>query len=303
MFNNLYNELTSIKDIATLQSVRNAINEAFDSRMSVLTMCNEAKDLSEHSFYFIKEAFESVSPKLYHMGKEGNKLLAKYISTIKESKNLSAMHSLCENIRKVGKDSDISYFIANVSSTDWGVNKNQLAEDCKKLGKVLAEAYIMVKGDVTLPTIDNKLDSAIEYIAENKRTQKNIAEYSNAVKIIRENINKNETPDSTFIKENFEDTAKKLIKEFNSKYAELSDVEKSVIKELSENKDMEAVFHKYKNICSTKILEAKSDFEKQNDQESVKRLDDIHVKVLNKKFIKESVGEDICTLIEISKLF
>ena len=298
-------DTNSFKTIEEVENFRKEINEACDERKEVLSLINRANELSSQSFGFIKEAYENLSPELFE-SKDGRKLLKKYISTIRESADLSKMHRLYESIRKTNKNSDIDFFVNSVSNENWNVNAKSLKEDSKKLGKVLAEAYIILGKDSEsiLPKNDKTFHNAVEFIAENKKSQKNLSEYSSAVKILREHIEKNEETKNVFVETNFDETVSNMVREFNEKYADkLSEKEIELVKECAKTMNPQELFEKYKNDCGNKILEAKTTFEKNGDTNSVKRLSSIYEQISSKEFSKDTLTEDVCNFIEMSTIF
>lgn len=302
MSTNIINTFKTIKEV---EAYRQEVNEMCDKRTAFITLCEEANSLSEKKFGYIKESFESISPMLFKTN-EGKKILNKYTKIIKENKNLSLLHTIYENIRKAGKNIDVDFFVNNIAETKWGINTNTLSEDTKKLGRVLAEGYLCIGESAKniLPKENSTLDKAVEYIAENIKTNKNIAEYSNAVKIIKENVLLNNNATDIFESSNNVELSDELIKEFNIKYTDkLTEEEVKTLKEISCSTDRESVFNKYKEVCANKITEAKSKFEKDGDKASSDRLQVVLEQIISKSYSKETVGNDICNLIELSNIF
>jgi hypothetical protein len=294
--------INTFKTINEVEQYREKMNEMCDKRIKFITLCVEAKNLSEKSFGYIKETFEAISPELFKTN-EGKKIMKKYTKTIKESKNLSSLHTIYENIRKAGKDMDVDFFVNNIANTKWDIDKSTLKEDTQKLGRVLSEAYLCVGNeDTVLPEENKSLSMAVEYIAENKKTNKNIAEYSNAVKIIKENVISNENSSKFFEAPNT--FSEKMIKEFNEKYADVfTETEIKALKEVSCSNDKEVIFNKYKEICSNKIEEAKKNFEAKGDMSSSDRLKVVLEQISSKSFAPETVSTDIYSLMELTKIF
>lgn len=298
-------DIKSFKTIEEVEAYRAKINEACDKRAEFITLCEKADNLSKKPFGYIKECFEAIAPSLYETS-EGKKIMNKYTKTIRESKNLSSLHSLYENIRKAGKEMDVDFFVNNIANTDWNVNNKTLEEDSRKLGRILAEGFLYLGKDAEelLPKENASLSRAVSYIAENKKSSKNIAEYSNAIKIIRENVMANENSERIFESLNIDDIAKNLLEEFNKKYSDsLTDEEANVLCELSSSTDREAVFNKYKDACKEKISEVKKKYDEKGDKSSSDRLSTILEQVANKTYTLETVGADICSLIELTNIF
>ena len=181
--------VNKFKTLVELEEFRKIVNEACDKRAEYIELCESAYDLTGKNFGYIKESFENLSPDLFKT-RAGKKLINKYTKTIKENKNLSALHSIYESVRKANANTDIEFFTNTLSSSDFGVDKSSLVEDVKSLGMVLAEAYLYLGKDANDSLIEeNKnLYNAIEFIASNKVTAKNMAEYGNAIKLIKEDI-------------------------------------------------------------------------------------------------------------------
>ena len=299
------NEIDKMKTISEVENYRKSVNEACDKRAEFISSCIKANELSEKPFGFIKESFESISPELFKTA-DGKKIMNKYTATIRGDKNLSALHSLCENIRKAGAESDIDFFVNNIAEQAWGVDKKTVDESCKKLGRVLAEGYIYVasKGPVVLPEENTKLSDAVYYIAENKKGAKNIAEFSNAVKVIRESVEKNDNGSFVSESRSIDDLANTMVEEFNKKYSsQLTMGEIDALKELSENEDREKTFEKYKEVCATKLSEAKKRFETEGNDAATEKISSIMEQISQKSYSLETVGNDICGMIKLSNIF
>lgn len=298
-------DINEYKSLAELDNLRKEMNEAINGRIESLLIANKANEISAKAFGYIKESFENFAPALFE-NKEGREIIKKYTSTIKANKSLSAMHNLYENIRKSNKSTDVDFFINSLSNTELNIDSRELKEGRKVLGDILAEAFINIgkSAEEMLPTENAKLDSAIEYIAENKKSAKNLSDYSAAVKILRENIEKNEATSTIFEAKDLDSIASELLREYNEKYNDqLSEKEKTIVKEIAESNSPSDVFNKYKSACEVKLSEARANFEKTGDSSSVKKLDSILEQVSKKVYTPETIGEDICNLVEISSIF
>ncbi len=297
--------INSLKSLDAVEQYRKEMNEACDKRSERIKMLNKGIELSESSFGYIKECFENLAPALFE-SKEGRNIIKKYSETIKENKTLNTLHTIYENIRKTGKDSDVDFLINNIVSENINLNEKEVNESSKKLGLILSEAYLYLgeKANGLLTKGNAELDKAVRFISENKKSIKNISDFSSAVKVIREEIEKHENISNRFKEKNLDEIATELMREFNEKYNDkLSDEEKKVVKELSESTDKEVVFNKYKEICINKVNEAKSNFEKEGNTESVNKLTSISEQINKKVFTENTVENDICNFIEITNIF
>lgn len=297
--------VNTLNTIQEVESYRNMINEMCDNRHKFIVLCEEAKELSTKSFGFIKESFEALSPILFKSS-EGKKLMNKYTKMIKENKNLSSLHTINENIRKAGSETDIDFFVNSLMVVEWGVNPSTLKEDTKKLGRVLSEAYLLVGEEAKslIPNENVSLSNAVNFIAESKKGTKNISEYSDAARIIKEHIKSKDAKKNVFESVDLDTLAKKLVEDFNVKYGDKLTIEEAnALREISSSEDRESVFNKYKEVCKSKITEAKKNFESKGDKASSDRLGVVLEQIASKSYVLDTVGADICSLIELSNIF
>lgn len=297
--------VNTLNTIQEVESYRNMINEMCDKRHKFIVLCEEAKELSTKSFGFIKESFEALSPILFKSS-EGKKLMNKYTKMIKENKNLSSLHTINENIRKAGSETDIDFFVNSLMVVEWGVNPSTLKEDTKKLGRVLSEAYLLVGEEAKglIPNENVSLSNAVNFIAESKKGTKNISEYSDAARIIKEHIKSKDAKKNVFETVDLDALAKRLVEDFNVKYGDKLTIEEAnALREISSSEDRESVFNKYKEVCKSKITEAKKNFESKGDKASSDRLGVVLEQIASKSYVLDTVGADICSLIELSNIF
>ena len=294
-----------MKSIEELDAFQNELNEKFETRRRVLNLISEARELGGKTFGYLKESFENLSPKLFKTT-EGKAVMNKYASTIKENKSLSALHKLYENIRKAHSGIDFDYFVGTLCETNWNVNENELNEGMKKLAGIVAEGYVVVGEGAGkyLGTENDRLDGAIEFIAENKVGQKNIVKYSEAVKVIREAVEKNGNIADSFKKETDLD---KTIEDLVSKYSKeeyTEEEEKDMLtNQIARSGDEETVFIKKKTECVDSLDEAIKKYDDGKHEEELTTLKKIHEQVSAKTYNPETIGPDICNFVEMSKLF
>ena len=297
--------INNAKTIGELDALQNKINEAFDIRRRVLNLVSEASNVGSKSFGYIKESFENLSPSLCKT-KEGKALVKRYAKVIKENESLTALHRLYENIRKAHSDMDMGFFIGSLCETNWNVSKKELNEGLKKLSDVITEAYIVVGegADKYLGTVNDRLDNAIEFIAENnKSVQSDLVKYSEAVKIIREAVEKNGNISDSFNKDtDLDKTVEELIKKFSKNPGDKEDEKTEIANNLGRS-DEESVFKTKKENCLNGLDEAIKKYERDGDKEEAEALKKIHEQVEAKSYNPETIGADICNFVEMTKLF
>lgn len=295
--------INKLKTIKEVEEYRREVNEACDKRANLINVYAKADELSKKDFGTIKESFEAISPELFKTS-YGRYLMKKYAETIRLNENLSSLHSLYENIRKANSNGDVDFFVNNIANQNWGVKKDTVDKDCKTLGRILAEAYIFVEGNAILPKSNETLAKAVKFISENVKSQKNIAEYSDAVKVIRECVNSHDGATNVFESKDIDVVAKEMVEEFNKKYStELNEAELSALKEVCNSEDRESVFNKYKELCINKLTEAKENFDKEQNAAASDKVSSIMEQVSNKSFSVDTVGNDVCGMIELANIF
>lgn len=298
-------KINDMKSLNELDALQNELNEKIETRRRVLNLIAEARELGGKTFGYLKESFENLSPKLFK-SEEGKAVMKKYTSVIKENKSLSSLHKLYENIRKAHSGIDLDYFVGTLCEANWNVRPKELNEGIEKLAGIVAEGYIIVGEGAGkyLGTENDRLDGAIEFIAENKVGQKNIVKYSEAVKVIREAVEKNGNIADSFKKETDLD---KTIEDLVAKYSkdEYTDEEEKdmLTNQIARSGDEETVFIKKKTECVDSLDEAIKKYSDGEHEEELNTLKKIHEQVSAKSYNPETIGPDICNFVEMSKLF
>lgn len=291
--------------VGELDALHDKVNEMFDTRRRVLKLVAEASEMGNKTFGYLKETFENFSPKLFKTN-DGKAVMNKYTKVIKENKSLTGLHRLYENIRKSNSEIDVDYFVGTICETDWGVKINELNDGLKKLADVVSEGYVIIgeNADKYLGVENNALDEAIEYIAENRVGQKNIVKYSEAVKIIREAVEKNGNIADSFKNEtDLDKTIEDLIAKY-SKDGYSEDEEKEALKnQIARSGDEETVFTNKKTDCLKSLDEAIKKYDDGEHSEELNTLKKIQEQVSAKLYNPETIGPDICNFMEMSKLF
>ena len=298
-------KINDMKTLEELDTFQNELNEKFETRRRVLNLVSEARELGGKSFGYLKESFENLSPKLFKTD-EGKAVMKKYAAVMKENKSLSSLHKLYENIRKAHSGIDFDYFVGTLCETNWGVKEKELNEGMRKLAGVVAEGYVTVGEGAWkyLGTENDRLDGAIEFVAENRVGQKNIVKYSEAVKVIREAVEKNGNIADSFKKETDLD---KTIEDLVAKYSkdEYTDEEEKdmLANQIARSGDEETVFIKKKTECVNSLDEAIKKYSDGDHEDELNTLKKIHEQVSAKSYNPETIGPDICNFVEMSKLF
>lgn len=298
-------KINDIKSLEELDSYQNKLNEMFDTRRRVLNLVSEAKEMGNKTFGYLKESFENMSPRLFKSN-DGKVVMNKYAKVIKENKSLSSLHKLYENIRKAHSGIDVDYFVGTLCETRWNVKEEELNEGIQKLAGIVAEGYIVVGEGASkyLGTENDRLDGAIEFIAENKVGQKNIVKYSEAVKVIREAVEKNGNIADSFKKEtDLDQTIEDLITKYSKDEYSEEEEKDALTNQIARSGDEKTVFVNKKTDCLKSLDEAIKKYEDGQHEDELNTLKKIHEQVSAKSYNPETIGPDICNFVEMSKLF
>lgn len=299
--------INTINTLSGLEDYRREMNEAIDKRADYIKLCVKADELSKGSFGRIKECFEHLSPELFKTD-EGKDIMRKYMKTVKGNKQLSTVHGLYESVRKAGSDTDSSFITNAMTSRQWITDKSKFDEGVTALGKVLAEAclYLGNEAVMSIPDTDIKLDGAVMYIAENKMSHGNMAEYGKAVAVIKESMEKSD-PTALSLGDkynNYGASVEDMVAKFNLMYeGTLTDEEAALIRELATCTDRKALFEKYQAECVKKVDESVSKYTENGDKESASRLKNVSQKIQSKTYKEETLMEDVSNMLELGRMF
>ena len=219
---------------------------------------------------------------------------------------LYKIHFLYESVRKTNANSNIDFLVNKIVNEDFFIKVDTLNEEKKELGKILAEAIILVgdKAYEYMPKGNKIFDNAMEYIIENKSTFKNVTEFNEAFNVIKENVATHTDKSNIFEAKDIDLFSQNLINEFNKKYDTLlTPEEKSVIKTINENTHKEDLFNEYKTMCIAKLNEAKEQYTNNGDENASSRINEVIKKIENKQFIAENILIDICGFINMKNIF
>ena len=297
--------INKVRTIDELNEMQNRVEQMFDMRRRVLNLVEDANKMNGKSFGYLKETFENLSTRLYKTN-EGKAIMKRYAEAIKGNKSLNSLHKLYENIRKANGDIDLDYFVGSICDTDWNVKKGELAEGVKKLAGIVAEGYVVVGENAKkyVGTVNDKLDGAIEFIAENKTDKRNIVKYSEAVKVIREAAEKNGNIADSFGQiTDLDKTIEDLVKKFSDNEEVDGKDREQAENNIVRGGEEETVFRNKKLDCLDSISEAIKKYEADGDKEEVETLQKIHEQITAKEYNAETLGSDITNFIEMTKLF
>lgn len=242
------------------------------------------------NFGIIYQVIESNVPTLLET-KEGQKVLRNIIKTIKGNKILHEQFKAYNNLQPLHKINNVDEYIAESLSLVPKFNKKDVKENNERLIKLIKKYNL----DEMIDIDDEKLDlfESIEFVTMNKKSLKNIDDYVNATKMIKESIIKmsvSETKDFSI-----EDYAEEINNVSENIAKELNSAEIKLLKEVT-NGNSEEYFNECKSKTLSKLDEMISN---EKDIETKSRLSKIYEKINNKRYNKKNAIVDIAEMVEM----
>ena len=242
------------------------------------------------NFGIIYQVIESNVPTLLET-KEGQKVLRNIIKTIKGNKILHEQFKAYNNLQPLHKINNVDEYIAESLSLVPKFNKKDVKENNERLIKLIKKYNL----DEMIDIDDEKLNlfESIEFVTMNKKSLKNIDDYVNATKMIKEsiiNLPVSETKDFSI-----EDYAEEINNVSENIAKELNSAEIKLLKEVT-NGNSEEYFNECKSKTLSKLDEMISN---EKDFETKSRLSKIYEKINNKRYNKKNAIVDIAEMVEM----
>ena len=291
------NNIETSNDLIRLKE---SFNKAFDSKIETKKLQEKVAEFSNLNFGDLKTLFEGISYRLFDNNRD---CIADYVKTIKGNKALSTLYNLYENSLKPSHTKDAGLLVFAMTSLSDGIDKKQLNEGISKLTKIVKESVL--KSGVSVEEVDELLsknksiNESLSFIFTNKKSPKNLFEYTNRVHEAVNYINENMTPENvdadTVIKTNGE-----LLKDLNEAISCENEWEREAIKELTlvrlSESTGEELFEQYKQDCLSLLNEK---IEESNNMEEGIRFSTMKESLEKKMFDGDKLNESILKLAEL----
>ena len=287
-----------------LKRLMNEMNSVLEKRIKTVELNDSIDNVDNISFLECKQIFESISDKLYET-KEGQKIIANYIRTIKSNAPLKALYTISENIKTLSNGekkfiSNPSMFVTESINMVRELDQKKLQEGIDRLRsqikKAIKEAKI-TSTDVDNAVLENKtLNESLNYVFMNKKNVANLLEYTNkmndVVSFVCENST-NEFKGDPILEENKKLSDLKNIFSNDLELWENKVISKLTLYNLSGN-DKKTLFEEYKDSCLKLIDQALEDSDITLETKS--HLSTMKKQLSDKTFLTESATEDILKL-------
>ena len=276
---------------------RKAANECFDKIEKELSTDDGAEKYmygESRNFGLVYHVIEENARNLYET-KEGRKTIAKLLSTIKNNDTLIREFRVYDALtRPVDVDDPETYVNEMVNVID----RVPLDEMSKENSKLISKIKTLgLNENIVLDDETVSLCEAIEYAMTNKPSMSNVEEFASVKKTIAENVKKNRRKSNTGV--DLDSMRDEKAEEIANAYeGELNEDEKSLIKDiaLSESKALLRFNEVKENLLS--ILDNKINESEESDKAG---WNDVRETVLNKKFDKTKVLNDIADMVSLQE--
>lgn len=250
------------------------------------------------NFGNIKDTFKNlVVESIIKKNEKGKKLFSKFLKTIKENKTLKNQYLIYSNLQN--------------SRFDDGVEAKEFVKENIELLKGLNEGHIvkgneffvkLLKGNKIIKE-NQEFYNKISYLVNTEKTPSNIKKINETINYIVKNMLEKEevkevVTESVYLPPSV--LTKLAVNKFNSRYSNISESEKEIIKTVlnGTSEDKENIFNKLKRECidgiDTKLNES-------SDLDLKDKLLKVKDKLLNNSFNIDSFTTDITRLHDLKE--
>jgi hypothetical protein len=242
------------------------------------------------NFGNIKDTFtDIVIESVFKKNDSGKKLFSKFIKLIKENDSLGDQYLIYKNLqsKKFNDSSEAKDFIKENISLLKSLDKKELEKGNEKLFKLLKGKSIVKE--------NSEFYNHIKLLAETKKTPKNIEKINDSINHIKGLMLEKELVDETdeIVSELPPSVLTQIsVNKFNSKYANVSESEKEIIKTIlnGDDKTKEDTYKTLKRECIDII---DNNLTESSDIDIKDKLLRVKDKLLNMNFNKENFVSDI----------
>ena len=239
--------------------------------------------------------FEGMLPELL---KKDKKVIRKFMTTIKEDKNLMGEFAFFKALEKYNSNLDAKEYVNEaLEMAREKVDSKTLNESNSKLAKIIKNYELIPEEKISEERM--AFFDACNFILENKKGLFNLNKYNTNLKVVTDFITKNY---NTMVTENKENIYA-IMESFNKKYANLlNEEEKNFVQEIIDctsevrSQKKEALFEKFKNEC---IKEIDRIIDEGVGEAEKAGLEGIRQQVENKFYNEATSVQDFAKMLEI----
>ena len=287
----------NFKDKETFKKLQESLMDVMNNRYNELCLNELKENLTSAPLYTTKHIFESISKDFYNTPK-GKKILKEYIDTIKKNNSLRKAFIIFENMNKPQSVLSPDLFVNENLSFMQEIKLSEYKAGLKKINNIIRESIELAalnteELEELIKESETDEAEAIDYLINNRKTLKNIAEYTNKVSTLTESVkNKRIFKSEDALSESL--TISDLLNMINESVSGLGKEEANAVKDLTlislSGQDGKEIYETYKNKCKDILEEAVKNEEALETRSRFQRmLGQINERNYNKSTLNEDV--------------
>lgn len=287
----------NFKDKETFKKLQESLMDVMNNRYNELCLNELKENLTSAPLYTTKHIFESISKDFYNTPK-GKKILKEYIDTIKKNNSLRKAFIIFENMNKPQSVLSPDLFVNENLSFMQEIKPSEYKAGLKKINNIIRESIELTalnteELEELIKESETDEAEAIDYLINNRKTLKNIAEYTNKVSTLTESVkNKRIFKSEDALSESL--NISDLLNMINESVSGLGKEEANAVKDLTlislSGQDGKEIYETYKNKCKDILEEAVKNEEALETRSRFQRmLGQINERNYNKSTLNEDV--------------
>lgn len=287
----------NFKDKETFKKLQESLMDVMNNRYNELCLNELKENLTSAPLYTTKHIFESISKDFYNTPK-GKKILKEYVDTIKKNNSLRKAFIIFENMNKPQSVLSPDLFVNENLSFMQEIKLSEYKAGLKKINNIIRESIELAalnteELEELIKESETDEAEAIDYLINNRKTLKNIAEYTNKVSTLTESVkNKRIFKSEDALSESL--NISDLLNMINESISGLGKEEANAVKDLTlislSGQDGKEIYETYKNKCKDILEEAVKNEEALETRSRFQRmLGQINERNYNKSTLNEDV--------------
>lgn len=287
----------NFKDKETFKKLQESLMDVMNNRYNELCLNELKENLTSAPLYTTKHIFESISKDFYNTPK-GKKILKEYVDTIKKNNSLRKAFIIFENMNKPQSVLSPDLFVNENLSFMQEIKLSEYKAGLKKINNIIRESIELAalnteELEELIKESETDEAEAIDYLINNRKTLKNIAEYTNKVSTLTESVkNKRIFKSEDALSESL--NISDLLNMINESVSGLGKEEANAVKDLTlislSGQDGKEIYETYKNKCKDILEEAVKNEEALETRSRFQRmLGQINERNYNKSTLNEDV--------------
>ena len=287
----------NFKDKETFKKLQESLMDVMNNRYNELCLNELKENLTSAPLYTTKHIFESISKDFYNTPK-GKKILKEYVDTIKKNNSLRKAFIIFENMNKPQSVLSPDLFVNENLSFMQEIKLSEYKAGLKKINNIIRESIELAalnteELEELIKESETDEAEAIDYLINNRKTLKNIAEYTNKVSTLTESVkNKRIFKSEDALSESL--NISDLLNMINESISGLGKEEANAVKDLTlislSGKDGKEIYETYKNKCKDILEEA---VKNEEALETSSRFQRMLGQINERNYNKSTLNEDV----------